>query len=120
MSFFKKEKAAPSVVESNVVDLDEAEFEDSLHKNELVMVMFCRPECPHCIRMEPVYRELSMEMVDRVLFCRVNVMTNVALRKRYGITGTPTFVVLKRGGVVGTMTGEKTKELLKGELVRQL
>ncbi len=119
MSFFRKERAPSNEPESSVVDLTEADFDDIVGRNELAIVMFCRPECPHCMRMEPLYRELSAEMVDRVLFCRVNIMTDVGLRRRYGITGTPTFVLMRRGAVVNSMVGERAKDLLKDELVKQ-
>ena len=120
MSFFRMKQAAPSDEKSNVIDLTEADFDDSVLRNELMMVMFCRPGCPHCIRMEPIYRELSTELADRVLFCRVNITTDVGLRRRFMITGTPTFVLIKHGSVVRSMSGESTKGLLKDELVRQL
>jgi thiol-disulfide isomerase/thioredoxin len=70
--------------------------------------------------MEPIYQELSEELVDRVLFCRVNILTNVNLRREYKITGTPTFVLIKHGSVVRSMEGESTKDHLRDEVVRQL
>jgi thioredoxin 1 len=120
MSFFKRNPTTSTSVKSNVIDLTEADFDDSIHRNDLVLVMFCKPECPHCMRMEPIYQELSTEMVDRVLFCRVNILTNVGLRRKYEVTGTPTFVLIKNGSKVGYQRGECTKELLRSELVKQL
>jgi thioredoxin-related protein len=49
----------------------------------------------------------------------VNILTDVNLRRKFEITGTPTFVLIKRGSVVRTMRGESTKDLLKDEVVRQ-
>ena len=120
MSIFSRKKAAPNVSKkSSVIDLTEADFDDCVHRNDVVMVMFCKPECPHCIRMEPIYQELSEELVDRALFCRVNILTNVNLRRKFEISGTPTFVLIKRGTVVRSMRGESTKDILKDEVVRQ-
>ncbi len=121
MSFFGRKQAATKVVKtSRVIDLTEADFDDNIHKNDVVIVMFCKPECPHCLRMEPIYQELSEELVDRALFCRVNILTDVNLRRKYEITGTPTFVLIKHGSVVRSIRGESTKDLLKDEVVRQL
>ncbi len=121
MSFFKRKQAPTSAPrKDNVVNLSEADFDESIHRNDVVMVMFCKPECPHCIRMEPIYQELSEEMVDRVLLSRVNILTNVNLRKKYEVTGTPTFVLIKHGDVVGSIRGECTKDMLKEEIVRHL
>jgi thioredoxin 1 len=120
MSFFKRNRTPPTSAKSNVIDLSETDFDDSVHRNDLVMVMFCKPDCPHCMRMEPIYQELSTEMVDRVLFCRVDILTNVGLRRKFGVTGTPTFVLIKHGSVVGSVRGECSKELLRDELVKQL
>jgi thioredoxin-like negative regulator of GroEL len=114
-----KEKRAVDGEKGSVIDLSEADFEGTVRKNDLAVVMFCRSGCPHCFRMEPIYRELSEEMVDRVLFCRVDVLSNVALTHEYGIKGTPTFVLMKHGTVVGALEGECSKELLKSELVRR-
>lgn len=120
MSFFKRNRAAPTIAKSNVIDLNESDFDDVVHRNDLVIVMFCKPECPHCMRMEPIYQELSTEMVDRILFSRVDILTNVGLRRKYEVTGTPTFVLIKHGSVVGLIRGECTRELLRDELVKQL
>ena len=121
MSFFSKRKAEPKVAKvSRVIDLTEADFDESIRKNDVVLVMFCKPECPHCFRMEPLYQELSEELVDRALFCRVNILTDVNLRKKFEITGTPTFVLIKNGSVVGSIRGETTKRSLKEEVLRQL
>jgi thioredoxin 1 len=120
MSLFTKKQAATIEGKSNVVDLTEVDFDDSVHRNDLVMVMFCRPGCPHCTRMEPIYQELSEELVDRILFCRVNILTNASLTRRYEIAGTPTFVLIKHGSVVRSMAGERPKDLLRDELVKQL
>jgi thiol-disulfide isomerase/thioredoxin len=103
---------------SSVIDLTEADFDECVHRNDIVMVMFCKPECPHCIRMEPIYQELGEELVDRALFCRVNILTNINLRRKFEITGTPTFVLIKHGSIVRSMRGESTKDLLKDEVVR--
>jgi thioredoxin 1 len=120
MSFFKRKQAPSAPTKDSVVNLSEAEFDESINRNEIVMVMFCKPECPHCMRMEPIYQELSEEMVDRVLCGRVNILTNVGLWKKYKVTGTPTFVLIQHGAVVGTVIGECTKERLKDEMVRHL
>jgi len=120
MSLFKKKQNAPIKGKSNVIDLSEVDFDDSIQRNELAVVMFCRPTCPHCVRMEPIYQELSEELVDRILFSRVNIMTNASLTRKFGIKGTPTFILIKQGAVVRSMEGECPKDLLRDELVRQL
>jgi thioredoxin 1 len=120
MSIFSRKRAeSKAAKKSSVIDLTEADFDDCVHSNDIVMVMFCKPECPHCIRMEPIYQELGDELVDRALFCRVNILTNSNLTQKFEITGTPTFVLIKRGSVVRSMRGESTKDLLKDEVVRQ-
>jgi len=118
MPLFTKKQAMPIEGKSNVIDLTEVDFDDSVHRNDLVVVMFCRPTCPHCVRMEPIYQELSEELVDRVLFCRVNIMTNAGLTRKYEIAGTPTFVLIKNGLVVRSMAGERSKDLLRDELAK--
>jgi len=120
MSLFRKKQDTPIKGKRNVIDLSEIDFDDSVHRNEIAIVMFCRPTCPHCARMEPVYQELSEELVDRILFCRVDIMTNASLTRKYEIKGTPTFVLIKQGSVVRSMEGEIPKNLLRDELVKLL
>ncbi len=120
MSFFRRNRAAPAVVSSKVIDVNEADFDGIVRKNDLAIVMFCKPECPHCIQMEPIYQQLSEEMVDRVLFCRVNTLSNAKLIKEYGVSRTPTFVLIKHGSVVRSMAGEYPKYILKDEITSQL
>jgi thioredoxin-like negative regulator of GroEL len=119
MSLFRKHQDASISAKGNVIDLNEAIFVDVVSRNDLAIVMFCRQGCPHCSRMEPLYQELSEEMADRVLFGRVDILSNVALTRKYGISGTPTFKLMKRGSVVGSVEGECPKDLLKAELIKQ-
>lgn len=87
-----------------------------LQSDTLVVVDFWHEQCPWCIRLEPIYNEVSKEYGDKVKFAKLNVLAsgeNQRIAAKFGIMGTPTLVFFCDGRPIETVAGFQPKERLK-------
>ena len=90
-------------------------FKSDVLGNELpVLIHFYTDNVLPCLRMEPVIRELAIENVGNAIVGKMNVMSNIALSRQYGITTVPYFMVFLNGRVGARLTGIKSKAVLQG------
>jgi len=71
------EDDGPAVNTGSVDDLSPEDFEAALGSYDLVMVNFYAPWCPHCIQLDPVWRQAkavveAKKYADDVLMAKVN------------------------------------------------
>ena len=101
----------------SVLDVNADSWEkEILQFATLVIVDFWHEQCPWCIRLNPIYSEVSEEYKDKVKFAKLNVLSsseNQQVAVKYGIMGTPTLVFFCDGRPVETVTGFQPKERLK-------
>lgn len=92
------------------------------HVEKLVVIDFTSKDCPPCKKVAPLYEELSEseEFENRVVFLKVDVDENVDAVQKYGVTGWPTFLFLKRGEVQSEIVGGKLAEATLYDWVRLL
>ena len=98
-------------------DVTEALFNDMLKRTEKVIVVeFWSPSCAVCAEVAPVYQQVSEEMQNEAQFVRVNTDANTQMAVRNGITGTPTFVIFCRQGMVGQIIGMTSVTMLRNTI----
>ena len=102
--------------------MDEIEtiLEDNLEK--LVVIDFTSKNCPPCEKIAPLYAELSEseEFEDNVVFLKVDVDQNTDAVTKYGVTGWPTFLFIKKGEVQTEIVGGKLAEATLYDWVKLL
>ncbi|UCE95298.1 MAG: thioredoxin [Candidatus Bathyarchaeota archaeon] len=101
-----------SIVETNAGNWKR----DVLESEELVVVNFWQPQCPHCRALEPVYTELSIEYAGELKFVKLNIAEseeNQNLAIKYGIMGTPTLKFFCRGRPVQDIVGGLSIEFMR-------
>ena len=97
-----------------VIDVDSTSWEKFVEKsNKPVAVMFYSPTCPHCREMEPYFDTFAKEFIDKVVFVKLNIATNLDIASRYGVMGTPTFKFFCHGRPVHEIVGAVYPSLLK-------
>jgi thioredoxin len=79
-----------------------------------VVVEFWATWCGNCRRVAPDVAALGEEFADSVQLVTVNADENPELVARFGVSSTPTFVVLDRGRTVTTMVGAQPAPVLRG------
>jgi thioredoxin 1 len=66
-----------------------------------------RHRCPPCKAIAPLFADLASKnsIPAGLAFAKVDVDTQAAVSKRYGISAMPTFILLEKGKVVKTVRG---------------
>jgi thioredoxin 1 len=90
--------------------------EEVLESENLVLIKFWSPQCPHCRMIAPIYTELSKEYAGKLKFARLNIIEshqNQELAIRLGVMGTPTFKFFCGGRPVQDIVGALPKDDLE-------
>ena len=85
-----------------------------------VIVDYWHEQCPWCLKLSPIYEELSEEN-DEAIFIKLNVRANdenMSLAQSQGIMSTPTIKIFCDGREVGETVGFTDKDNLKKEIDR--
>jgi len=100
--------------EKSIIELDDASWEAAVEKVEdLVLVMFYSPLCPHCMAMMPHFQKYAEELKGKIIFARIDVNKNPYSVERYGVMATPTFKFFCGGQPVQEIVGDIYPTLLK-------
>ena len=109
------------MVVTNYVEADADTWNREVEKaDNLTVVYFWHDECPWCLRLNPIFNEVSQEYASRIKFVKLNIMGNQANREiaaNYGVMSTPTLVFFCHGRPVGQSVGFMPKEQLEKSLV---
>ncbi|WP_263985460.1 co-chaperone YbbN [Streptomyces sp. NK15101] len=81
-----------------------------------VLVKFTAEWCGPCRQMKPVLGAIAAEEAERLRIVEVDVDRSPETALRYGILGTPTFVVFRAGEPVKSIVGARPKRRLLAEL----
>ena len=92
---------APRVVDAASFDAAVASSGD-----ELVVVDFHGPSCPNCEVFVAALPDLLADLHDvRFTLLQCDAYANPSLAERFSLHGVPTFILLRRGRVLGRMSG---------------
>jgi thioredoxin-like negative regulator of GroEL len=70
-----------------------------------IAVEFMSYSCGHCQKMEPVLKQVAARMKSKAKVFQVDLDADSELGARYGVQGTPTFVMFFNGKEVGKAVG---------------
>jgi thioredoxin 1 len=79
-------------------------------EEKLVVIDFTATWCGPCKMIAPVFAELS-ELIDDVIFVKVDVDENPDTAARYSVSAMPTFCFIKSGEVVDRLQGASPDRL---------
>jgi len=95
------------------ININAADFEDTISKNDIVLVDFWADWCGPCKRFAPVYEKTSEQYGD-IVFAKLDTDANQELSGQLGITGIPTLMAFREGVLVFNQAGALPgPELLK-------
>jgi thioredoxin 1 len=101
----------------NVVEANAANWTlEILKSSVLTVVYFWHDQCPWCIRLNPIFNEVSEEYEGRIKFAKLNVLEsseNKELASSNGVMGTPTLMFFCQGRPIGQTVSFMPKEDLK-------
>jgi thioredoxin 1 len=94
------------ITSTEILTVDLAKFKNLvLDATGKTVVEFMSYGCSHCRVIEPIVQEVARTLGATVKFYRVDVAVDAELEERYGVEGTPTFVMFENGSEVGRAEG---------------
>ena len=104
---------AETTTMASVLKLTDAEFQNTLKNNPMLVVDCYADWCAPCRMIAPLIQELSTEYAGRVSFAKVDVDHNPQIAVQFGIRAIPTMLFFKNGKLVDQLTGALPKHALK-------
>jgi len=80
--------------------LTDATIDEAIKKNDIIMIKFFLPECPHCIALKPEYIKASKMIKDQekpYVLAEINSIQNTVASEKYEIQGYPTLLLFVNG-----------------------
>jgi thioredoxin-like negative regulator of GroEL len=71
----------------------------------VLLVEFYTNWCGHCRAVEPIVNEIATEHAGFVKVLRIDVDSEPGLSARFSVKGTPTFLLYKKGHLLGRIDG---------------
>ena len=80
---------------NELVHLTDANFEETIKKNPLVLVDFWAAWCGPCRALAPTIEELAKEYAGKALIAKLDVDENPKTAEQFQVSSIPTVVILK-------------------------
>jgi thioredoxin 1 len=94
------------------ININAEDFEDTITKNDIVLVDFWADWCGPCKRFAPIYEKASEEYGD-VTFAKLDTEENPGLTGALNIEGIPTLMAFREGVLVFNQAGALPAQALK-------
>ena len=99
----------------SIVDATDANFENTVQKNDLVLIDFWAPWCGPCRALAPVLEEIASENSNLVV-AKMNTDENPNIATQHGIMSIPTMMIFKKGELVDRLVGALPKSQIMEKL----
>ena len=100
----------------SVIELTQSNFDETITKNEIVIIDFWAPWCGPCLQFAPTFQETS-EKVQGVTFAKINTEEEQTLGAHFRIRSIPTLMIFREGiGIFsqpGSLPGKDLEDLLE-------
>ena len=97
-------------------EFTDANFDELLSSNKVVVADFWATWCGPCKAMGPSIDELAVEYEGKALIGKVDVEENNDLAEKYAIRSVPTIIFFKDGEMVDKQVGAVPKAVLESKI----
>ncbi len=107
-------KCKQALFNSQPIELNDADFQRFIDKNELpVLVDFWAEWCGPCKMMTPIFKEVCGDMQHQLRFAKIDTEKAQLVSQRYAIRSIPTLILFKGGKEVDRLAGALPAPQLK-------
>jgi thioredoxin 2 len=100
-----------------VVVLTDPDLAGAIAQAELpLLVDFYSPACGPCRMLAPTLEALAKRYFGRAILAKIDVTTNPAAARRYGIRGVPTLLFFEKGRLIDQISGALPERELAGRI----
>jgi thioredoxin 1 len=100
--------------------LTDANFEETIKKNPLILVDFWAGWCGPCRALAPTIEELAKELAGKVLVAKLDVDENPQTAEKFQVFSIPTVLVIKDSCEVDRIVGLCPKKQYDSALQKQM
>jgi thioredoxin 1 len=97
----------------NLLEITDAEFEDALETDQLVLAYFWATWCGPCRLVSPSISAIAEESDDRLKVIKLNIDLNPLTARQYKVEGVPALRFFQKTELIASHEGAITKEKLK-------
>ena len=97
----------------SAINMNKAQFEQSMHEEKPVLVDYWAPWCVYCRRIAPVYEKIAEEYGDQLVIGKVNIDEESQLAEAEKIEVIPTLVLYRGGKAVDSIVAPDSKAAIE-------
>ena len=95
---------------TEILNLNQSNFSTIIHnENKLILVDFWAEWCAPCKMLAPILEEISKDLEEKILICKVNLDENQDLASDFSIKSIPTLLLFENGKLKDTKVGLLSK-----------
>ena len=97
----------------SAINMNKAQFEQSMHEETPVLVDYWAPWCVYCRRIAPAYEKIAEESGDQLVIGKVNIDEESQLAEAEKIEVIPTLVLYRGGKAVDSIVAPDSKAAIE-------
>ena len=95
---------------TEILNLNQSNFSTIIHnESKLILVDFWAEWCAPCKMLAPILEEISKDLEEKILICKVNLDENQDLASEFSIKSIPTLLLFENGKLKDTKVGLLSK-----------